>query len=249
MGFSLEDADRIRQYTHNIVGGTAESGSSGATGRTAAYGIALAMEEALRFRQGSGLVEGVRIAVQGLGLLGRPLADHLIRWGARLIVADIVPEAVDAFVRELPEILRPRVQAVPPEEILSAPCDILAPCAIGGVLSSETIPRLQCQMILGGANNPLKARSASEEIRLARQIAERDILFVPDWVVNAGGVLHGKLEHEYGPAFDPEDALELAARVCLNNTRLVLERSHLERITPLEAAYRLFEERIYGDPL
>ncbi|MCC6445193.1 MAG: Glu/Leu/Phe/Val dehydrogenase [Armatimonadetes bacterium] len=247
MGFSLEDADRIRRYTRNIVGGTAESGSSGATGRTAAYGVALSVEEALKFQDGIGSVEERHIAVQGLGLLGQPLADYLVRWGARLTVSDILPEAVARFRESLPGRLLPCVQAVPPEEILSVSCDILAPCALGGVIARASLPGLRCGMILGGANNQLRAGNEAEEIALARELASRDIVFMPDWIVNAGGVIHGKLEHTLGPEFDPEEALEMAARTCVANTRLVLERSLIEQSPPLEVAYRLFGEAIYGE--
>lgn len=234
MGFNLEDANRIREFTKNIVGGTARTGSGGATGITAAWGVFLAMKAAL-MEEG---FEGLRVAVQGAGELGGPLVKHLVDAGARVLVADISDEALAG--------LPGTVERGAAEGILRAECDILAPCAVGGVLTEETIAGLRCRMVVGGANNQLAATSQKQEYRMARLVADRGILFLPDWIVNAGGVIQGKMEHVRGEKFVLEDAKAEAGRVIPPNVEDVLYIAQKQSITPVEAAYRKFEADVYG---
>lgn len=239
MGLTLEDANRIRKYTKNIVGGTEKTGSGGATGVTAAWGVFLSIKAALRSAGLEGL-EGLGVAVQGAGELGGPLVRHLAEAGARVTVADVSEERL----ADLPD----GVATASPESILSTECDVLAPCAVGGVLNRETIDSLRCKMVLGGANNQLAATSEEEELLMAQIVADRGILFVPDWIVNAGGVIQGKLEHVRAESFQLQDALAEAERVIPPNVEEVLGIARHEGITPLEAAHRKFGEEVYGSP-
>jgi len=246
MGLRLEDANRIRKYTKNIVGGTSKTGSSGATGISAGYGVFLAIKELLA-EGGYKSFDEVSVAIQGLGELGMPLAGHLIKAGADLILADVDPDAIQKTLDGVELRSGQKVEECPVEEILSAKCDILAPCAVGGVLSECVIADLQCRMVLGGANNQLRASSQQEELRLARLLDERGIVFIPDWILNAGGVIHGKMEHVRGSDFSLDDALAETARIVPKNVEDVLNMARLEKISPTEAAYRKFEKIVYKD--
>lgn len=245
MGLSPADADRIRKYTHNIVGGTARSGSGGATGVTAGWGVFLAMEEALKFRGRDG-VSGVHVAVQGVGELGSPLIEHLLSAGAQVTAGDIATDAMEARLIPIEKKTGKKVDRIPADQVLGIQCDILAPCAVGGVIDADTIPTLGCTMVIGGANNQLAARSEAQELAMARAVADRKILFVPDWIVNAGGVIQGKMEHVHEKDFSLNEARAETARIIPPNVRDVLLRADAESITPLQAAYRKFEPIVYG---
>ncbi len=237
MGFSLEDANRIRQFTKNIVGGTSETGSGGATGVTAAWGVFVAIQQALA-EAGIGSLAGASVAVQGVGELGRPLVGHLLEAGARVLAADTSDEALAS----LPD----AVTRGSAGSILRTQCDVLAPCAVGGILDGDVIDELRCKMIVGGANNQLAASSEMDEYLMAKRIADRGILFVPDWIVNAGGVIQGKMEHVRGREFDLDAALKEAEGTISQNVKHVLAIARREGITPTEAAYRKFAYTVYG---
>jgi leucine dehydrogenase len=245
MGFSPRDADRIRRYTHNIVGGTSSSGSGGATGVAAGWGVFLAIQETLR-TTGAGDVSGVHVAVQGVGELGGSLVGHLAEAGARITVADLDEDGLEARLRPIERATGAKVTRVPADQILGIPCDVLAPCAVGGILDRDTIPTSSCRMIVGGANNQLAAHSQDEELSLAEALAARDVLFVPDWIANAGGVIQGKMEHVAGRDFRLKEALDATTQVVPTNVRAVLETAARESVTPLLAAYRRFEPVVYG---
>ncbi|MBW2262470.1 MAG: Glu/Leu/Phe/Val dehydrogenase [Deltaproteobacteria bacterium] len=237
MGFSLEDANRIRKFTKNIVGGTQKTGSGGATGVTAAWGVFVAMKQALA-DAGIEKLDGASVAVQGVGELGRPLVEHLVEAGARVLAAD----TSDAALEALPDVVT-RGSA---GSILRTQCDVLAPCAVGGILDGQAIDELRCKLIVGGANNQLASSSEMDEYLMAKRIADRGILFVPDWIVNAGGVIQGKMEHVKGPEFDLDEALSAAEGTIPQNVKHVLAIARREGITPTEAAYRKFNYTVYG---
>jgi glutamate dehydrogenase/leucine dehydrogenase len=237
MGFSLEDANRIRKFTKNIVGGTSETGSGGATGVTAAWGVFVAIQQALA-EAGIEKLEGASVAVQGVGELGRPLVEHLLGAGARVLAADTSDEALAS----LPE----AVTRGSAGSVLRTQCDVLAPCAVGGILDEQVIDELRCKLILGGANNQLHASSEMDEYLMAKRIADRGILFVPDWIVNAGGVIQGKMEHVKGQDFVLDEALKEAEGTISQNVKHVLAIARREGITPTEAAYRKFNYTVYG---
>ncbi len=244
MGFTLEDANRMRQFTKNIVGGTAKTGSFGATGKSAAFGVLLSMKEATRARYGHSSLDGKKIAIQGLGQLGSNLARSLINEGANLIITDISEQAVNKIIAYARKNNK-TVKTVSPQNIYTVSCNIFSPCAIGGVISRENISKLGCEMMVSGANNPLKAASQEEELKLARLLARRRILFLPDWIVNAGGVIHGYEEYKYGRNFSLERVNEKIRIACQEGTGEILESVHKKGITPLEAAYEKYEKVIY----
>ena len=180
VGLTLADADFLRERTPNISGTTA--GGSGNPSPVTALGVCLGLKAALKHRTGSDRLEGVRIAVQGLGSVGRALCERLHEEGALLTVADIdgarVAAAVEAF----------GAQAVASDGIVAAPVDIFAPCALGGVLSSETIPHLKAGIVAGSANNQLARHQDAAELM------RRGVLYAPDYVINSGGLVNVAME-------------------------------------------------------
>lgn len=142
-----------------------------------AYGGRLGIEASLAHRCGSAELDGVHVAVQGLGHVGSHLCTLLHEAGAELTVTDVVPDAVAKVVHSTGAI------AVAPEAIFEVEADVLAPCALGGVLNEDTIPRLRVGVVAGLANNQLGAPQH------AAMLAERGVLYAPDYVVNAGGML------------------------------------------------------------
>src|SRR5690606_1007841 len=160
-------------------GKSPERGGSGSTAPATATGVFHAIRASLQEACGSDEVRGRTVLVQGVGEVGRRLAEHLSAAGARVMVSDVDQARVDAVCRAI------GASAVPPDEAIGTTCDVFAPCALGGVLNPETIPRLRCRVVAGAANNQLASDSDAD------LFARHDILYAPDYVANAGGVIHG----------------------------------------------------------
>lgn len=187
LGTTPEDMAVIARHTR-FVHGIAGDGRVTDPGPFTARGVFRGIESAARVVLGRDGVAGLSVLVQGAGDVGYPLARELAAAGARLLVADVDAERQARAVREL------GAEAVPPERALETPCDVLAPCAVGGVLDAGSIPRLACRVVAGSANAQLGERADADRLH------ERGIVFVPDYVVNAGGAyafaLHGEGEQD-----------------------------------------------------
>ncbi len=242
MGFPIELADALkRHFTINATGGP--SGPLGATGTPTAYGTYLAVKEAARFAFGSAELGRCKIAVQGLGAVGFPLCEHYIREAARLYVADIDPRPIDWLKRLHPGAA---IEVVDPARILSIDADIFSPCAVGGVITAENIPSLKFRIILGGANNQLKASSQDEEIVLARLLDKQRVLFQVDWWHNLGGVLCGCEEYEKQDKASMDGVRARLSELCPASTRQNLTEARDRHVTPTENAYTRAEAAIYA---
>jgi glutamate dehydrogenase/leucine dehydrogenase len=222
-------AERSDAVTGVTGGGTAEA---------AAHGVYLAVR-ATAAALGISLAEAT-LAVQGLGSLGLDLARRLVADGARLTVTDRDHRRIDALLAGLEADRRSRVSVVAPYQILDVGCDVLVPCATGGVVSQETLPRLRARALCGGANNQLEASCLEDEISLARALQARSILFVPDWLASAGGAIHGIAEWRAGPDFDPRQARARIRRLCGWGVDEILERAKRTGTPPLEVAIERF---------
>jgi leucine dehydrogenase len=174
IGTTLDDLVVMREVTSHTAAATEAARAPLAV---TAYGVTMAIRAAVREITRSDRLDGLRVAIQGLGNVGRPLAGFLRDAGAELIVADLDPARVARTVRELGAV------PVEPEVIYDQPVDLFAPCALGAVLDDLTIPRLRARIVCGGANNQLALP------RHAGMLAERGILYVPDYLANAGGVI------------------------------------------------------------
>jgi leucine dehydrogenase len=230
VGTTVRDMAVLREVTRFAAGTPDADGQPcPATACGVYYGICAVAKHVL----GRDDLDGVTVAVQGLGSVGFRLCRFLAGAGAKLIVADVRPELVERAVDEFGAV------AVAPDEILSTPADILAPCAMGAVLNDRTIPQLGCRAIAGAANNQLA------EARHAEALRRRGIVFAPDYIVNAGGVID--VAHE-GPDYDPTRVLEQCADVhaVLSD---VLQRAARANVTPLSVADKLAESRLVRSDL
>jgi leucine dehydrogenase len=171
------DMDVIGERTAHVYGKTEANGGSGSSASDTALGVLHGILASVAYLFGSGSRQP-SAAVQGLGGVGGPLTEFLAERGWSVTVADLdasrVRDAVESF----------GVRAVGTDEISSVPCDVFAPCATGGVLSEATVPALRCSIVAGAANNQLASPEAADALRSA------GILYAPDFVINAGGVIH-----------------------------------------------------------
>jgi leucine dehydrogenase len=228
VGTTVHDMDLIHLETPYVCGVSQTYGSSGNPSPMTALGVFRGIQASAKHLFGSDDLSGRHVAVQGLGNVGYELARLLQEAGAQLTVADINPEQVQRAVNEL------GARAVSPSEILDVECDILAPCALGAVLNDDTIPRLRCQIVAGSANNQL----ADE--RHGDLLHERGILYAPDYVINAGGLINVADELE---GYHPERARSKVERlydIMLNLYRMAAE----QKIPTHRAADRMAEARI-----
>src|SRR5918997_989122 len=178
VGISTGDINYIQVETSHVVGVDVTYGGSGDPSPFTALGVLQGMRACAEEVFGTTSLEGRTVAVQGLGHVGPHLCRLLHKEGARLMVTDLTTDAVEQVVREF------GAKAVEPDEILSLPCDVLAPCALGAVLNDETLPRLRCQIVAGSANNVLA------DSRHGGALTEHGILYAPDYVINAGGLIN-----------------------------------------------------------
>lgn len=231
LNLDLRDAAHIAKETDRIL---CHQGSTGSSGISAALGVLHGIRALADAAWGSSDLAGKTVAIQGLGALGWPLAEHLSAAGCRLLVADVDPKILARAKGEL------GAEEVAPLDIYDAACDIFVPAAMGGVLNDLTIPRLKCKIVALAANNPLLDEVADE----ARLLAQ-GIVFVPDYVINAGGVLQaiGELEGWHA---------ELIERKCIgvgDLCRQVLALTTAYGTTPYQSARALVEERLRIVPL
>lgn len=223
VGTNEEDMTIIRRSTRHVVG---VKGEGGDTSRITGYGVYQSIRAAVRFKYGQDHLRNIRVAIQGGGGVGRHLAKHLLEAGAEIYLADIDPMAIERAKK-----LGVR-QFVDPDEILIRETDILAPCALGGILNPDSIPNIKADIIAGGANNPL-AKDADAEF-----LKSRDILFVPDFISNSGGVIHGTGQS----SGKTEEEIIDQANGIYDTTIKILEMGRDLGISPIQAAYQLAEQ-------
>jgi leucine dehydrogenase len=223
VGATVADMDEIAIETAHVSGTSATVGDPSPW---TARGVCLAMEAAARHRWGEAL-EGRTVSVAGLGNVGSGLCRQLARAGARLVVSDIRGEAVRQIVAET------GAAAVEPEAAHAVPADVFAPCALGAGLNARTIPEIRAQLVCGAANNQL---ATPED---GNRLAARGILYAPDYLVNAGGLISVArvrlgLDHR---------AAEAKLRDIPETLVRVLRSAEQQGIPPAAAADRLAESR------
>jgi leucine dehydrogenase len=229
MNTTPEDMDVISRRCASVVGRTEAAGGSGSSAPATADGVYEGIVASVEHVFGSRELDGRSVAVQGVGAVGRPLARRLAEAGAKVAVADVDASRADEVASEI------GAAAVPADEILAFEADVFSPCATGGVLSEETIPRLRCRIVAGAANNQLAAPEDGE------RFAARGILYAPDYVVNAGGVIHLASLEILG-----EDVARRDERIrgIADTLREVFRRADASGISTSEAAEAMVRERL-----
>ena len=225
VGTSPADMEIVRLETQHVAG---LLGRSGDPSPFTARGVFRAIQASSKFLRDTDDVSGLTVAIQGCGHVGHNLAKLLHEAGSKLIVSDVderrLARTVDAF----------NAQAVTGDEIFRASADVFAPCALGGILNDETIPELKVRIMAGAANNQLL------EERHGAQLRERNILYAPDYVANAGGILNGCIELL---GWAPQDALRKVDEI-YDTTLRIFESAQQRGLTTNRAADELAEERL-----
>jgi len=228
VGTTVQDMDIIREETNYVAGVSPAFGSSGNPSPVTAYGVYKGIKASAKEVFGTDILEGKTIAVQGVGSVAFTLCEYLHSEGAHLIVTDInqtaVKRAVEAF----------GAKAVAPEEIYSVACDIYAPCALGASINDDTIPLLNTKIVAGAANNQLKLEKHGDLLH------EKGILYAPDFVINAGGVIN--IADELS-GYNRERAMKRVDKI-YDNLEIVFAISKRDNIPTYVAAERMAEERI-----
>ncbi|MGQ0813706.1 MAG: Leu/Phe/Val dehydrogenase [Gemmatimonadota bacterium] len=225
VGTSVEDMDFVQMETTHCAG---IAGRSGDPSPVTAYGTYRGIKASALSKLGSDSLDGLKVAVQGTGHVGFYLCEYLAEEGAQLVVTDIDEARVQAVVEEF------GAQAVAPEDIYDVDAPIFAPCALGAIVNDQTLPRFKFQIIAGAANNQLA------EPRHGDALEKRGILYAPDYVINAGGLInvYGELK-----AWSSERSKRKAGEIY--ETLLDLfELARKEGLPTYEAADRLAERRI-----
>ena len=225
VGASVEDMDYVHMETEYVTG---LAGRSGDPSPVTAYGTYRGIKAAAKAKYGNDDLDGLTVAVQGTGHVGYFLCEDLASEGAKLVVTDIDEERVQRIVDEF------GATAVQPDEIYGVEAEVFAPCALGAVVNDDTLPEFKFDIIAGAANNQLA------EERHGRELKDKDILYAPDYVINAGGVINvygelngWSLERSKRKAGEIYDTLEQ-----------LFELAEDEGLPTSEAADRVAERRI-----
>jgi leucine dehydrogenase len=227
VGTSPADLVTIAERTHHVTGLPADRGGSGDPSPFTAIGVEAAMHACAADRFGTASLAGRTVCVVGLGHVGAGLARRLADAGAELLVSDIDPAK-----RALADVLGATWRD--PAEAMLAECDVLAPCALGGAIDGANAGLLRAEVVCGSANNQLA------DDAVAGVLAERGVLYAPDFVANAGGLIHVFMELE---GYSEERAVELAVGIEDTMSR-ILSIGHERSVTPLTAARELAAERL-----
>ncbi|WP_375737439.1 Leu/Phe/Val dehydrogenase [Pseudomonas boanensis] len=225
-GTSSADMDCIAQQTQHVTSTSAEGDPSPHT----AMGVFAGIRATAQARLGSDDLEGLRVAVQGLGHVGYALAEQLHAAGVELLVSDLDAGRVQLAIEQL------GAQPVASGALLTTPCDILAPCGLGGILNAQTVGQLRCAAVAGAANNQL----ASTEI--ADEMEARGILYAPDYVINSGGLIYVALRHRGESLTAITSHL---ARISLRLTE-IYAHAQADKRSPARVADALAERLLYG---
>ena len=229
VGTYVEDMDVVAKECSYVTGRSTERGGAGDSAVLTAYGVFQAMRAAAGHAWGEPTLSGRRVGIEGVGKVGLHLAGHLVQDGASLVISDVSAAAVERVVSAHPDVEVAPVAALPGLDL-----DVYSPCALGGSLTDELVPVLQASIVCGAANNQL-AHPGVE-----KQLADRGVLYTPDYVANAGGVIQVADEIE-GFRFDRARA---QAAMIYDTARRVFRLADSEGVPPAVAADRLAERRM-----
>lgn len=229
LGTDPTDMDIAARETENVFGRDPNGDGTIDPGPFTAAGVHAGMSACLDHRYGDPNPAGRSVLVQGIGDVGEPLARELASAGARVLISDVDEDRARALATEL------EAETVLAGEVYETECDVFAPCAVGGVLNDDSIPRLRCAIVAGSANNQL----AHE--RHADALHEHGILYAPDYVVNAGGALAFGLMR--AGTTDPDEILRKVQRLGDRLTEILREAEEANE-SPALAARRLAERRL-----
>ncbi|MEZ4857178.1 MAG: Glu/Leu/Phe/Val dehydrogenase [Flavobacteriaceae bacterium] len=229
VGMATSDMDLVRTVTPFVTGISEDKGGAGNPSPITAYGVFMGMKAAAKFAYGSDILEDKKVFVQGIGNVGEALVEHLTNEGANVYITDIS--------RERLETVRDKYQATiyEGENLYAEEMDIYAPCALGATINDETLPQLKAKIIAGAANNQL-----AEEHKHGQKLREMGIVYAPDFLINAGGIINVYAELEnYGK----KEIIRKTENI-YNTTLEILTKAETQNSTTFQAAFDIAQARI-----
>lgn len=228
-GTRVSDMNIVKEETDHVLGYDPESGSSGDPSPLTAFGVRRGIEAAAKFKYDRDELDGLKVAIQGIGHVGYYLARELDEMGVDLVVTDLSEDAIRRCREEF------GAEAVKPDEIYAVECDIFAPCALGAIINDKTIPQLKCDIVAGASNNQLL------EDRHGAILKERNILYAPDYAINAGGLINVAVEYE---GYDADKVRQKVSGI-YDTMMGIFERGAADDLPMDVVADRIVEERLF----
>lgn len=229
VGMETKDMDTVREVTKYVTGISESKGGSGNPSPITAYGVFMGLKAAAKYQFGTDNLEGKRVLVQGIGHVGEVLVDHLTKNGAIVTIADINEQRIEEVVKKY------GAKAFTGADLYAADVDIYAPCALGATINDETINKIQAKVIAGAANNQL-----ANEVMHGNLLKERGILYAPDFLINAGGVIN-----VYSELANLASAQVMEKTENIYNTSLeIFKFAETNNITTHRAAMEIAQKRI-----
>lgn len=229
VGINTHDMEMVKMKTDHVTGIPVEMGGSGDPSPVTAYGVFMGMKAAAHYKYGSDDLAGKRVMVQGIGHVGETLVKHLSEAGAEVLINDIHRDRME-------EVASTYGAKIHEGDVFAAEYDIYAPCALGATLNPESIQRLSAGIVAGAANNQL-----ADEQRDGLDLMERGVLYAPDFLINAGGLINVYSEIA---KYDRAESLRRTENI-YDTTLQIFRKAELEKMTPHQAALKIAEERIH----
>ena len=229
VGMETADMDLVREVTPFVTGISESKGGAGNPSPVTAYGVYMGMKAAAKFRYGSDQLEGKKILVQGIGHVGESLVEYLAKEGAEVLISDINTERLEAVSKKYNAVI------FQDEDIYSANVDIYSPCALGATLNDVTVERLKADIVAGAANNQL-----ADDTRHGLLLREKGILYAPDFLINAGGIINVYAELE---GYGKKEIYKKTENI-YNTTLEILKKAEDSDISTHEAALAVARQRI-----
>ncbi len=229
VGMTTADMDTVREVTPYVTGISESLGGAGNPSPITAYGVFMGMKAAAKYKFGSDVLEGKSVFVQGIGNVGEALVEHLVDEGANVTISDISQERLEEVRTKY------GVSIYGGHDIYSEPMDIYAPCALGATINDDTIYKIKAQIIAGAANNQLAVEETHGKI-----LQDRGIVYAPDFLINAGGIINVYAELE---GYDRKEIMRKTENI-YNTTLEILNNAKTHNITTNHAAMNIAQARI-----
>ncbi|QRM89816.1 leucine dehydrogenase [Lacinutrix sp. WUR7] len=229
VGMETADMDLVREVTPYVTGISESKGGAGNPSPITAYGVFMGMKAAAKYKFGSDILEDKKVIVQGIGHVGESLVEHLTNEGAKVIISDINQERLEEVSKKYGATIYTG------NDIYSEAVDIYAPCALGATINDDTINRIQAKIIAGAANNQL-----AEEAKHGAILQEKGIVYAPDFLINAGGIINVYAELE---GYDKKEIMRKTQNI-YNTTLEILSNADTNGITTNQAALNIAKSRI-----
>jgi leucine dehydrogenase len=229
VGINTADMEVVKRHTDHVTGIPVSMGGSGDPSPVTAYGTFVGMKACAQYKWGSDDLAGKRVVVQGIGHVGETLVKYLTGAGAEVFIHDIYPERVEAVAGLY------GAKPIAADQVYSMDADIYAPCALGATVNDQTLSVLKAGIIAGAANNQL-----ADEVRHGQMVKERGIIYAPDFMINAGGLINVYSEIA---RYSAEESMQKTAKI-YDTTLRILELAEQKDWTTHEAALYLAQQRI-----